>query len=130
MGYEMRIVMESTRAELQEEKRKNDLKNSTIEKLNEKVCRITEDKKKLKSETDRVIEDLELTKKVAEDEHLSKQQAAKEKMLQLEKSMSVQQQQHLSCWMLLKSMEVKLSAREAELNNLKDMCLQNEELLE
>ena len=68
---EMRIVMESTREGLKKEHTKNDMKDSTIEELNEKVCRITEAKMRLKSESDRSIEEMELSKKVAEDEHLS-----------------------------------------------------------
>ena len=40
---EMRIVMESRREGLKKEQAKNDMKDSTIEELNEKVCRITEE---------------------------------------------------------------------------------------
>merc|ERR1712113_1298457 len=120
---ELRIVVESTRAELQEERLSNDTKNSTIEELNEKVSRITEEKMRMKSEYDKSIKDLELCTNLA-------QEVAKEKMLQLEEAMSVQQQQHLSCRMSLKSMEVKLSAREKELDEFKAMCRQNEYELE
>ena len=48
----MRIVMQSTREDLKKEQAKNDMKDSTIEELNEKVCRISEEKMRLKSETD------------------------------------------------------------------------------
>merc|ERR1712045_1111592 len=74
---EMRIVMESTREGLQKEQAKNDIKDSRIEELNEKVCRISEEKMRMKSENDRSIEELELSKKVAEDEFLSQQEVAK-----------------------------------------------------
>ena len=60
--------MDNTIAGLQNEKLNNDIKDSTIEELNEKVCRITEEKMKMRSESDRSIEDLDLSKKVAEDE--------------------------------------------------------------
>ena len=68
---EMRIVMESTREGLKKEQAKNDMKDSIIEELNEKVCRISEEKMRLKSENDRSIEEMELSKKVADDEHSS-----------------------------------------------------------
>ena len=68
---EIRIVMESTRAGLQKEQAKNDMKDSTSEELNEKVCRISEEKMRLKNENDRSLEEMELSKKVAEDEQLS-----------------------------------------------------------
>ena len=91
---EMRIVMESTREGLKKEQAKNDMKDSTIEELNEKVCRISEEKMRLKSENDRSIEEMELSKKVAEDEHLSEQELAKAAIVKLEEAMSLQQQQH------------------------------------
>ena len=50
--FEMRIVMESTREGLKIGQTKNDMTDSTIEDLNEKVCRISEEKMRLKSETD------------------------------------------------------------------------------
>ena len=47
---DMRIVTRSAKVGLQEEKVKNDMKDCTIEDLNENVCRITEDKMKIRSE--------------------------------------------------------------------------------
>ena len=47
---EMRIVMESRREVLKKEQAKNDMKDSTIEELNEKVCIIGEEKMRLKNE--------------------------------------------------------------------------------
>merc|ERR1712115_460343 len=88
---EMRIVMESTTAGLQQEKLNNDMKDSTIEELNEKLCGITEEKMRMKSENDKSIEDLELSKRKAE-ELLSQQEVAKEKIRKLEEAMSIQQQ--------------------------------------
>jgi len=44
------------------------MKDCTIEELNEKVCRITEEKEKMKHDNHKSIEDLESCKKVAEDE--------------------------------------------------------------
>merc|ERR1739844_327454 len=41
---EMRIVMESTPAGLQQEKLNNDMKDSTIEEQSEKLCGITEER--------------------------------------------------------------------------------------
>ena len=55
---EMRIVMDNKIAGLEEEQAKNDIRDSTIEELIEKVCRITEEKMKMRSESDRSIEDL------------------------------------------------------------------------
>merc|ERR1711983_646466 len=46
--FDMRIVMESRTVGLQEEKAQNDINNDTIEELNEKACRITEEKMKTK----------------------------------------------------------------------------------
>ena len=86
---EMRIVMESTREGLKKEQAKNDMKDSTIEELNEKVCRISEEKMRLKSENNRSIEEMELSKKVAEDEHLSEQELAKATIVKLEEAMSL-----------------------------------------
>ena len=74
---DMRIVIESTTEGLQKDQAKNGIKNSTIEEPNEKVCRITEEKMKMKSENDRSIGDLELSKKVAKDELLPQQEVAK-----------------------------------------------------
>merc|ERR1711957_973459 len=47
---DMKIAMECTTRGLQEAKTNNDIKDLTIEELNEKVCRITEEKMKMKSE--------------------------------------------------------------------------------
>merc|ERR1739844_803245 len=124
---EMRIVMDSTTAGLQQEKLNNDMKDSTIEELNEKVRRISEEKMRMKSENDKSIEDLELSKRKAEGELLSQQEVANEKIRKLEEAMSVQQELDS---MLLKSIEVKLSAREEELNDIKVKCVENEEKLE
>jgi len=88
---EMRIVMESTAAELQKEKLNNDIKDSKIEELNEKVRRISEEKMRMKNENDKSIEDLELSKRKAEDEHLSQQEVAKKTIWELEEAMSLQQ---------------------------------------
>merc|ERR1739844_409199 len=121
---EMRIVMESTTAGFQIN---NGMKDSTIEELNEKLCGITEEKMRMKSEYDKSIEDLELSKRKAEGELLSQQEVAKEKIRKLEEAMSVQQELDS---MLLKSIEVKLSAREEELNDIKVKCVENEEKLE
>merc|ERR1712238_155761 len=52
---EMRIEMDNTIAGLQNEKLNNDIKDSTIEELNEKVCRINEEKMKMKNENDKSI---------------------------------------------------------------------------
>ena len=54
------------------------MKDCTIEELNEKVCRITEYKMKMKSENDKSIQDLEVRKKVTEDERVSQKKADKE----------------------------------------------------
>merc|ERR1712194_705261 len=81
---------------LENEKANNDIKDSTIEELNEKVCRITEEKTRIKSECDRIIEDMELSKKVAEDELLSQEEVAKETIWKLDVALSLQQQQHSS----------------------------------
>ena len=131
---EMRIVMESTREGLKKEQAKNDMKDSTIEELNEKVCRISEEKMRLKNENDRSIEEMELSKKVAEDEHLSEQELAKAAIVKLEEAMSLQQQQHSDSTKrsndILRSMEVKLGVTEKELNDIKVKCVQNEEKLD
>merc|ERR1739844_557226 len=131
---EMRIVMESTREGLQKEQAKNDMKDSTIEELNEKVCKITEEKMRMKSENDESIEDLELSKKVAEDELLSQQEVAKAALVKLEEAMSVQQQQHSSYKErsneILRGMQMKLGVTEKELNDIKVKCVQNEETLD
>merc|ERR1712238_476809 len=116
---DMRIVMESTTAGLQKERLNNDIKDSTIEELNE---------------NDKSIVDLELSKKLVEDEFLSQQEVTKETMQKLEGEMALQKQQHLSYTEtskeILKSMETKLNVREKELNNVQSKCLQNEEELE
>merc|ERR1712115_62773 len=104
------------------EKLNNEIKDSTIEELNEKVCRITEEKMTIKTDNDKSIADLELSKKVAEDEFLSQQEVAKETIRKLEEAMALQKQQHL-CYTqtseeIVKSMEMKISAREMELNDI------------
>merc|ERR1712238_335238 len=112
----------------------NEIKDSTIEELNEKVCRITEEKMRMEIENDKSIADLELSKKLVEDEFLSQQEVTKETMQKLEGEMALQKQQHLSYTEtskeILKSMEMKLNVREKELNNIQSKCLQNEEELE
>merc|ERR1712115_199492 len=131
---EMRIVMESTTAGLQQEKLNNDMKDSTIEELSEKLCGITEENMRMKSENDKSIEDLELSKRKAEDDHLSQQEVAKKTIWELEEAMSLQQQQHLSSTEtykeLLRSMKVEVSVAEGMLNDSKVKCVQNEEKLE
>merc|ERR1712238_327415 len=131
---DMRIVMESTTAGLLKERLNNDIKDSTIEELNEKVCWITEEKMRMEIENDKSIVDLELSKKLVEDEFLSQQEVTKETMQKLEGEMALQKQQHLSYTEtskeILKSMEMKLNVREKELNNIQSKCLQNEEELE
>ena len=62
---EMRMLIESTTAGLEEEREKNDIKDSTINELKEKIYRITEEKMRMKSEHDRSTEDLELCTNVA-----------------------------------------------------------------
>ena len=88
----------------------------------------------MKNENDKSIEDLELSKRKAEDEHLSQQEVAKKTMWELEEAMSLQQQQHLSSteiyMELLRSMEVKVSGAEEMLNDSWVKCVQNEEELE
>ena len=64
---EMRVVMESTAVGLQKEKLNNDIKDSEIEQLNEKDRRISEEKMRMKNENDKSIQDLELSKRKAED---------------------------------------------------------------
>merc|ERR1712156_513742 len=89
---------------------------------------------RMKSENDRSIEEMELSKKVAEDEHLSEQELAKAALVKLEEAMLLQQQQHLSSAErsneILRSMEVKLGVTEKELNDIKVKCVQNEEKLD
>merc|ERR1712048_982203 len=75
---QMRIVMESTTAELQKEKENNDIKNNTIDALTVKVSKITEEIMRMKKENDDTIEELELSKSVAEDELLSQEKFLKE----------------------------------------------------
>ena len=84
--FEMRIVMESTREGLKIGQTKNDMTDSTVEDLNEKACRISEEKVRFKSESDRSIEEMELSQKLAEDEHLS---LAKVAIVKLEEAMSL-----------------------------------------
>merc|ERR1712194_308684 len=133
---EMKIVMQSTTSEqMQQIKLKNDGKDTQIKGFNEKICMITEEKMKIKSENEKSLEDLELSKKVAEHNFSSSQQeVAKEITQNIQEVMSLQQQQHLSStepsMELLKSMEVKRSVREKELNNIKVKCVQNEEKLD
>ena len=126
--------MESRREGLKKEQAKNDMKDSTIEELNEKVCRISEEKMRLKSENDRSIEEMELSKKVAEDEHLSEQELAKAAIVKLEEAMSLQQQQHSDSTKrsndILRSMEEKVGVTEKKLNDIKVKCVQNEEKLD
>merc|ERR1712008_209523 len=93
---EMRIEMDNPIAGLEEEEANNKLKDSTIEELNERLCRITEEKMRMKNENDKSIDDLELSKKVAEDELLSQEEVAKEAIWKLEEAMLLQQQQHSS----------------------------------
>merc|ERR1712045_1079738 len=116
--------MESTTVGLEEEKLNNDIKDCTIEELNEKLCRISEEKMGMKIEHDKSIGDMELSRRKAEDEFLSEQEVAKEKIRKLEEAMSNQQQQHLSSLMYLQSIEEKLSVREEELNDIKGKCVQ------
>merc|ERR1712019_67001 len=70
----------------------------------------------------------------AEEEMVSQQEVAKEKIQKLEEAMSLQQQQHLSSIETskerLRSMEMELSGREKELNDIKVKCVQNEERLD
>merc|ERR1712048_1073021 len=107
--------------------------DSTIEELNEKVCRITEEKKRMKSEIDKSIEDLELSKKAAEAEFLLQQEEAKETIRNLEEAMSLQQQEHSSSAEiseeLLNSTEVKLNAGKKELDDIQSKCVESVENL-
>merc|ERR1712115_310324 len=88
----------------------------------------------MKSENDESIEDLELSRKVAEDEFLSQQEVAKATIVKLEEAMSVQQQQHSSYRErsneILRDMQMKLGVTEKELNDIKVKCVQNEETLD
>ena len=74
---------------------------------------------------------MELSKRKAEDEHLSQQEVAKKTIWELEKAMSLQQQQHLSSTEtykeLLRSMEFDVSVAEEMLNDSKVKCVKNEE---
>merc|ERR1712194_461471 len=74
---DMRIVMESTTAGLQKERLNNDIKDSTIEELNEKVCRITEEKKIIRLRGERESNEVEMEEKLVEDEFLSQQEVTK-----------------------------------------------------
>merc|ERR1712194_192150 len=129
-----KILMDSATAGLLKERLNNDIKDATINEQNEMVCRLAEEKMKMKSENNKSIEDLELSKKAAEDECVSQQEVAKETIRKLEEAMSQQKQQHCSSTEtfrdLLKSMEVKLSVREEELNDTKGKCVLNEEKLD
>merc|ERR1712151_230920 len=88
----------------------------TIEELNEEVRRITEEKMKIQNENGKSIEEGEM-------EYVSQQEVAKEKIQKLEETLSLQQEQHLSSIETskerLRSMDVELSEREKELNDLK-----------
>ena len=72
----------------------------------------------MKNENDKSIKDLELSKRKAEDEHLSQQEVAKKTIWELEEAMSLQQQQHISSIEtfkeLLKSMEAELNEKDFE----------------
>jgi len=70
---DMRIVMESSTVGLQEEKVEDHMEDCTIEELNEKVCRITKEKIKMKNENDKSIDEVELYEEIAEDEFVSQQ---------------------------------------------------------
>ena len=78
---------------------------------------------KMRSESDKSIEELELSKKVAEDELLSQQEVVKDAIWKLKEAMSLVQQQHSSSTEtskeILKSKKVKLGVREEELNDIK-----------
>ena len=56
---EMRVLLESTVAVLKKEKQNNDIKDSEIEDLNERLCRISEEKMRMKNRNNKSIEDLE-----------------------------------------------------------------------
>ena len=58
------------------------MKDSTVEKLNEKMYRVNEEKIKMKSENDRSIGDLELYKKVVKNKVLPQQEMAKAEHLE------------------------------------------------
>jgi len=129
-----KIVMESTTSEkLWQIKLKIESKDTKIKEFNEKICMITEEKMEMKIKNDKIIADLELSKKTAEDNFLSQQEVAKETIWKLEEAMSLQKQQHLfsteTSKEILKSMDTKLSGREKELNRIQSKCPQNEEEL-
>merc|ERR1712048_239186 len=111
-----------------------DINHSTLEELNEKVGRMSEEKMKMEIENAKRIEVLELSKKMAEDERLSQQELARETIRELEETISVQKQQHVSSTEaskeLLESMERKLCAREKELDDIKVKCTEKEEKLD
>merc|ERR1712238_121461 len=86
----MRLVMDSTTGGLQKERLNNDIKDSTIDELNKKVCRITEQKMRMKIENDKNIADLELSKKVAEEKVLSQGAVSKDAIRNLEEKISPQ----------------------------------------
>jgi len=131
---EMRIVVDDAIRGMQEEKVNNDINHSTLEELNEKVGRMSEEKMKMEIENAKRIEVLELSKKMAEDERLSQQELARETIRELEETISVQKQQHVSSTEaskeLLESMEGKLCAREKELDDIKVKCTEKEEKLD
>ena len=135
---EMKIIVKNTTVELQKIKLQNNtndvtVKDDTFQELNKKICRLTEEKMKLKMENGNSIEDLELSKKVAEDDFLLQQEIALKTVQKLEKAMTLQKH-HLSSTKrskkLLKSMEVKLSVSKKELSSTQVKCLQNEEKLD
>merc|ERR1712151_1354909 len=106
---------------------------STIDKLDEKVYCVNEEEMKMKSENDKHIKNFDLCEKVEVDELLSQQEAAVETIWKVEEATSLQKKHHLSSTEaskeILQSMEMKLSAREKELNDIKVKCVQNEEKL-
>ena len=77
---------------------------------------------------------MELSKRKAEDEHLSQQEVAKKTIWELDKAMSLQQKHHLSSTEtykeLLRSMEVKVSGAEEMFNDSKVKCVQHDKELE
>merc|ERR1712048_724509 len=127
---DMRTVVDNAPRGMPEEKANNDMKDSTIEELNEKVGRMIEEKMKMESEKAKSIEDLELCKKMAEDKFSSQQEVAKATIQKLEEAISVQKQQHISSTEkskeLLRNMEMKLCARAKELDEIKVKCVQKE----
>jgi len=68
---DMEIVIENATRGLQEEKVEDNTVDGMIEEFSERVCRNTGEKMKKKSGNDISIEDIELCKKMAEDEFVS-----------------------------------------------------------